>query len=440
MKILSFRASNYKKLKAVEIKPDGTEVVLSGRNGSGKTAILDGIMVALQGLEDKDRKKDPKPIREGADYAAIDLEVGDFKVRRTFFGEGGQDTNLVITSKDGVQYRTPTALAKAWWSKIGCDPLSFMRQRPEDQVEELKSLIRFEGDDAEVEAATTERTDTNRRLKELKTLLAAGEVPLADLPKKPIDTAALADKLQGAITHNEAVNAAQRQIELLRQQATTARDNAHARRAHINQLLAQIKEDEAAEAVALADFEELTSKANSLKVHEPIDTAALAEEIRNADATNAQIRKRDARRELEKEQAELTAKVEKLDAKIKAAAEEKRKAVADAKLPVRGLTLEDKQILYRGIPLQQTSSSDQIKVAMAIAMAKKPELRIVRIEEGSLLDEDSRQVVFDMARKADFQVWMEVVDTSGEVGIVIEEGEVKKVNPVGATAKKKGKK
>lgn len=444
MKILSFKASNFKKLKVVEIKPDGTEVQISGRNGSGKTSILDALEVSFQGVEGAA----PKPIRDGADYAAIDTVLGDshpmFNVRRTFSKDGG--TNLVITSLDGVVYRTPTAMAKAWWSKIGCDPLSFMRRSPEDQVEELKTIIRFDSGelDAQITKDYDERTDVNRTLKQLKAQLAGMEVPLGELPQKAIDTAALAQKLQESITHNEAVNAVQRQIELLNQQAVTATSNAHARRAHITSLLAQIKEDEAAEAAALKEAADATKKAMGLKAHEPIDTAALAEEMRNADATNAQIRKRDARLAIVQQQEELTAKEEKLTASLKAADEKKRKAVADAKLPIRGLSLETTpkgpQILLNGIPLQQTSSSDQIKVAMAIAMAKKPELRIVRIEEGSLLDEESKQVVFEMARKANFQVWMEVVDASDEVGIVIEDGTVKKVNPVGAPKKAKGKK
>jgi hypothetical protein len=435
MRIVSFKASNYKRLKVVEIKPDGTEVQISGRNGSGKTSVMDAIEVTLQGVEGAA----PKPIREGADYAAIDLDVEDFNVRRTFAADGS--TNLIITGKDGVRYPGPTAMAKAWWSKIGCDPLSFMRQKPEDQVEELKTIISFDSGelDAKLEKDTEERTDANRTLKQLKAQLAGMELPLGELPKKAIDTAALAQKLQESITHNEAVNVVQRQIELLQQQAVTAISNAHARRAHINGLLAQIKEDEAAEAAAVKEAEDATRKAMGLKAHEPIDTAALAEEMRNADATNAQIRKRDARLAIVQQQDELTAKVEKLTASIKAADDVKRKAVAKAKLPIRGLSLEGKQILLNGIPLQQTSSSDQIKVAMAIAMAKKPELRIVRIEEGSLLDDDSKQVIFEMARKANFQVWMEVVDTSGEVGIVLEDGMVKKVNPVGAK-KGKGKK
>lgn len=62
MTITSFQASNFKKLTAVAISPDGAVTVLSGDNGAGKSSILDGIEATLTG---KDALPE-KPIRDGA--------------------------------------------------------------------------------------------------------------------------------------------------------------------------------------------------------------------------------------------------------------------------------------------------------------------------------------------------------------------------------------
>jgi len=43
MKIISLVAENVKKLVAVEIKPDGNLVEITGKNGQGKTSVLDSI-------------------------------------------------------------------------------------------------------------------------------------------------------------------------------------------------------------------------------------------------------------------------------------------------------------------------------------------------------------------------------------------------------------
>ena len=47
MRILKLTAENVKRLKVVEITPRGDLVQISGRNGQGKTSVLeDGIVVA----------------------------------------------------------------------------------------------------------------------------------------------------------------------------------------------------------------------------------------------------------------------------------------------------------------------------------------------------------------------------------------------------------
>ena len=47
MKIVKLTAENFKRLEAVEITPDGNTVLISGRNGQGKSSVLDSILAAL---------------------------------------------------------------------------------------------------------------------------------------------------------------------------------------------------------------------------------------------------------------------------------------------------------------------------------------------------------------------------------------------------------
>ena len=64
------------------------------------------------------------------------------------------------------------------------------------------------------------------------------------------------------------------------------------------------------------------------------------------------------------------------------------------------------------------------RVSVAMAMALNPEVRVIRITDGSLLDSENLRVIGEMASAGDFQVWVERVDESGKVGITIEDGEV----------------
>ena len=50
MKIIELQAENVKRLKAVDITPDGTLQIIGGRNAQGKSAVLDSIWLELSGV------------------------------------------------------------------------------------------------------------------------------------------------------------------------------------------------------------------------------------------------------------------------------------------------------------------------------------------------------------------------------------------------------
>ena len=64
-----------------------------------------------------------------------------------------------------------------------------------------------------------------------------------------------------------------------------------------------------------------------------------------------------------------------------------------------------------------------------MAMALNPEIRVIRITDGSLLDSGNLALIAEMADEHDFQVWIEKVDESGTIGVYIEDGAVAAVNP-----------
>ncbi len=78
MKVISFQAENIKKLVAVEIKPEGNLVEITGKNGQGKTSILDAIWWALDG----NKVIQSKPVREGSEAGFIRLDLGDYVVTK----------------------------------------------------------------------------------------------------------------------------------------------------------------------------------------------------------------------------------------------------------------------------------------------------------------------------------------------------------------------
>ena len=90
MRIISLQAENLKRLVAVNIQPDGNVVEITGKNGAGKTSVLDAIYWALAG---KDGIQST-PIRKGEDHAVIKLDLGELKVVRKF--KSGDDGGYKI--------------------------------------------------------------------------------------------------------------------------------------------------------------------------------------------------------------------------------------------------------------------------------------------------------------------------------------------------------
>jgi hypothetical protein len=109
-------------------------------------------------------------------------------------------------------------------------------------------------------------------------------------------------------------------------------------------------------------------------------------------------------------------------------------ALAEAKMPIEGLGFAVDErgrptVTFGGVPFEQASTAEQLRASTAIAMAANPSLRVLRVKDGSLLDDDSMKLLAEMAAREDFQLWIERVGTEGGVGIVMENGEVKTDQP-----------
>jgi len=390
MRIVQLKANNFKRLVAVEITPDGDLVLLSGKNDAGKSSVLDAIWAALGGAA----ACPVKPIREGTEKGEVRLVLDNgLVVERTFTAKG---TYLKVTADDGAkQYTKPQDMLDALVGKIAFDPLAFARKKPKEQIEELLKVvdigIDLEQHELERRALYDKRADANRDVKRLEGALA-GQPHYDDAPAALVS----AGDLAGELTAAEKSNA-----ERLR---TVKR---------IGQIEDQIRE-------LRTEQESLTEQL--AKHAELIDVGILKARLATVEVDNEKVRANERYDELAGGLKGARAAAAHLDADLKAHDEKKEEALGRAEFPVPGLSFNDEGVLYNGIPFAQCSSSEQLKVAVAIAMTANPDLRVIQIREGSLLDRESLDVIAELAGANDYQVWAEVVDESGNLGVVIEDG------------------
>lgn len=417
MRIAHLYAENFKRLSVVEISPTGDIVEIAGKNGQGKSSILDAIWVALAGRA----VAPPKPVRKGVEKCVIRLDLGDMIITRTFSEkESGPYTDTVkVETSDGLRYPKPQEVLDGLMGQLGFDPFAFIQMKPDEQAETLMQLVPLSVDIEKSALADqsdyAKRRDINRDIAALDGQIA-GIPDDPDLPKEAPDRGDLADQLAKAADHNTAIE------RILRQ-----REQEDCEVVDLGEEIASLESKIEALKKRRANIEQ------AIKEREPlgasIDVDAIRQLLREADGLAARMDAQKRRADLVEQRAKAKRESDALTDAMRARDEERQKALAEAKMPVEGLSfgISDKGkpvILFDGVPFEQASSAAQIRVATAVAMASNPELRVLRIKDGALLDDDSMAILREMAADEDFQLWVEVVRPTEGVGFIIENGQV----------------
>lgn len=437
-KIVGLQAENIKKITAVEIKPDGNLVAIAGRNGAGKTSILDSILWAIDGAS----HIQAQPIRKGADRALIRLDLGDVVVTRKFRKreDDSVDTSVVVESAEGARFPSPQRLLDSFLGALSFDPLAFARMAPKDQFAVVRRFVPdvdFDAIDKANEDDFKKRTDVNRRAREAAAAATSILVP-DGTPEEPVDEAALVAELEAAgQTNTDIATRRENRIRVagqadgLDQTAILADAQAAEKRRVAQRLIAEAAALEADAIGHRANAAALRKKiADAGDLPEPVDTTAVRARIEAARGVNAAVAARARRAEHEARAATLTAESAALTAAIEKRKADAALAVEAAKMPVPALTLVEGAVYLNGFPFDQASDAEQLRASVLLAMAGEPRLRVIRVRDGSLLDEDGMRLLSDIADERDMQVWVERVDSSGKVGFVIEDGHLAGAPPV----------
>jgi hypothetical protein len=114
-----------------------------------------------------------------------------------------------------------------------------------------------------------------------------------------------------------------------------------------------------------------------------------------------------------------------MDKVIAKADKDKAGRLADTKMPIEGLGLDENGVTFDGIPFEQCGDAEQLRISVAMGLALNPKLKVLLIRDGSLLDENSLKLLAEQAAAADAQVWIERVGDKDKCAVIIEDGCVK---------------
>lgn len=395
MKIIELRAENVKRLKAVHITPDGTLQVVGGRNAQGKSSVLDAIWLALGG--GKAGKATTLPIRDGEDHASVTLDLGELVITRTWTGS---NTALKVTSAEGASFSSPQKMLDALVGQLTFDPLEFTRLSAKDQRDALIGLVDLPIDlddlDRQRAGLFADRTAVGQEGKRI------GDVKVD--PDLPESETSMSDALAVLREAEQKAGEAERQKVNL----SEALESAERLRAELAEVESYIKAQKAV-------VESLGSAPDPAPLAARLET--LEEENQRIRANNTERARATEKEQLREKYAGLTQAIDSLDTA-------KRDALASAEFPVDGLGFDESGVTYQGVPFSQASSAEQIRVSLAMAMAANPKLRVIRILDGSLLDDEAMTAIREQVAERDFQLWIERVGNADEGAVIIEDGSI----------------
>lgn len=403
VKINELLIENVKRVKAVQFEPsaDGLTII-GGRNGQGKTSVLDAIAWALGG----NNYKPSIPERDGAlvpPNLHIELSNGLIVERK------GKNSTLKVTDPNGN--KSGQQLLNEFVSTLALDLPKFINGSDKDKADSLLKILGI-GDvlsqlDTKENQLYAQRTEVGRIADRKKK--AADEMPMyPNVPKEPVSATELIKQQQEILARNG-------ENEQKRQNA-----------ARYERMLAeaQIAFDEAKAALQKAEQDCLTARKSAEDLHDE-STAELEKNLAEIEALNIKIRANSTKEAAEVEANNLQQEYDGLTEQIESVREERNKLLDSAELPLPGLSVKDGKLIYNNMPWDGMSGSDQLKVATAIVRKLNPQCGFVLMDKLEQMDLETLQEFGAWLKQEGLQVIATRVSTGDECSIIIEDGMVK---------------
>jgi predicted ATP-dependent endonuclease of OLD family len=407
VRINRLEIENVKRVQAVQIEPSATGLTLiGGRNGQGKTSVLDAIMWAIGGA--KYKPSDPKRADSMADpRIRIELDNGIVVTR------DGKNASLKVVDQHGN--KAGQNLLDELIGQLALDLPKFVNASPREKAETLLQIIgvgqQLQKLDADAERIYNERHAIGQV--HTRKQKHAEDLPFEQgVPECEVSAAELIQRQQAILARN----GQNQQLRLQRDQLARQIQEAATRVAAIRASLADAETKHA----SLVSAYETANKTAATLVDE--STAELEQSLNDIDDTNRRVRINAQKRQAEAEASELLEQVDALTQKLESVRAERMRLLSEAKLPLAGLSVDGGELTYLGKKWDCMSGSDQLRVAVAIVRQLKPECRFV------LLDKTEQM---DLQTLAEFGTWLEQeglqviatrVSTGEECSIIIDDG------------------
>lgn len=408
VKINTLEFENVKRIKAVSLEPSQNGLtIIGGKNGQGKTSVIDAICWALGG----EKYRPSKAQREGAllpPNLKVTLSNGIVVERK------GKNSSLKVTDPCGN--KSGQQLLNSFIDTFALDIPQFMNCTNKEKANILLRIIGVGDKLAELENKETETYNRRHAIGQIadqKSKYAAEMTFYENVPQIPITASELISQQQEILARN-GENQRKRQLK-----------------AQYDFELEQARQklDEAKRIFAQAQSNAIMASKSAENLIDE-STAELEKSIAEIDIINTKIRANLDKEKAEEEAKEYKEQYDILSNELDNIRKEKYDLLHGADLPLDNLSVEDGELTYKNQKWDNMSGSEQLRVATAIVRQLNPECGFVLLDKLEQMDTDTL---------SDFGLWLESeglqaiatrVSTGSECSIIIEDGYSHEPEPV----------